>query len=139
MKLFGSVGNRLLEGKTMEGTKIEIGVGVTEMCYTDRHPYTIVRIINDKKIVIRQDNAVRIDNNGMSESQTYQYTTQEKKNYTDSDKARLNEKQLKKIKRYDLGSNEKLLHKTPKNGWKEVNNVNGFTIGTREEYYDFSF
>ncbi len=35
--------------------KPEIGMGVTEICYSDRHAYTIIEVITDKKIVVQQD------------------------------------------------------------------------------------
>lgn len=54
--------------------KIEIGMGATRLMVTDRHPYTVVEIINDRTIVVQEDNARRLDRNGQSESQQYEFT-----------------------------------------------------------------
>lgn len=51
----------------------EIGMGVTQLCWTDRHPFTIIDIINDKTLVVQADESIRVDNNGMSDSQKYEY------------------------------------------------------------------
>lgn len=62
----------------IEHIEPEIGMGVTEYGYSDRHAYTIVDILRSKKsriisITIRRDITNRIDENGMSESQSYEY------------------------------------------------------------------
>src|SRR5690606_11035234 len=69
----GSLDNRLMDGAKQKTP--EVGMGATEILYTDRHPYTIIEV-NEKKtrIVVQQDNAKRIDNNGMSETQCYEYS-----------------------------------------------------------------
>ena len=51
----------------------EIGMGVTQLCWTDRHPFTMIDIINDKTLVVQADESIRVDNNGMSDSQKYEY------------------------------------------------------------------
>jgi len=50
-----------------------IGMGATELMHTDRHAFTIVEVISPKEIVVQRDNAIRTDNNGMSDSQGYRY------------------------------------------------------------------
>lgn len=52
----------------------EVGMGVTRLGWTDRHPYTVVEVRTPKKIVVRADKAVRTDKNGLSESQTWEIT-----------------------------------------------------------------
>ena len=50
-------------------------MGATIIGWTDRTPATIIQIaLNNKKIVIQEDSAIRIDNNGMSEVQSYEYS-----------------------------------------------------------------
>ena len=44
-KWYGSLNNRLDEGKTFGD--IKVGTGVTEMCWSDRHPYEVVEIIDE--------------------------------------------------------------------------------------------
>jgi hypothetical protein len=68
----GSIINHLM--KNSKQTKPEVGMGVTALYYTDRHAGTIVEVISDKRIVVQEDIATRTDQNGMSESQSYDYT-----------------------------------------------------------------
>lgn len=50
------------------------GMGVCIPCGSDRSSGTIVQVSDDgKKILVRSDRAVRVDNNGMSESQQYKF------------------------------------------------------------------
>ena len=44
-KWYGSLTNRLDEGHTFTD-EIKVGTGVTEMCYSDRHPYEVVEVID---------------------------------------------------------------------------------------------
>ena len=51
-----------------------IGMGVTIQYHSDREPGTIIQITqNGKRIVIQEDTSNRTDNNGMSESQSYEF------------------------------------------------------------------
>lgn len=51
MKLYGSYQNRLMENATEP--IIEVGMGVTEYLYSDRHPYEVTKVIDQKHIEIR--------------------------------------------------------------------------------------
>lgn len=56
----------------------EIGMGATELLWTDRHAGTIVDVIANKKgnvvsVVFQRDLAFKSDKNGLSDSQTYKY------------------------------------------------------------------
>ena len=53
---------------------MKIGDGVTHHVGSDSYPLTVVQIINERKIVAQKDNYKRTDNNGLSESQTYEFT-----------------------------------------------------------------
>lgn len=44
---YGSVTNRIAENMKMP--KPELGMGVTELCYTDRHPFEVIEILSEKK------------------------------------------------------------------------------------------
>ena len=68
---YGSVQNRLAE-RSKQPTPV-VGMGVTECCYSDREPYQIIEVKDEKHIVVRAMGYERIDNNGMSESQEYRY------------------------------------------------------------------
>jgi len=52
----------------------KVGDGATQGVGSDRYPFTIVEVCSERKIVVQPDNAVRTDNNGFSESQTYEYS-----------------------------------------------------------------
>ena len=59
--------------------ELEVGDGVTLNYYSDRVPATIIEIgPKGKYLKVQEDNARRIDNNGMSDSQSYEITRNEK-------------------------------------------------------------
>lgn len=76
MKLYGSLNNRLEEGQQFV-KEIKVGDGVTEYGYTDRYPYEVTDVIDQKHIFIRSVDSKRVDNNGMSECQYYEYVSNE--------------------------------------------------------------
>lgn len=156
-KWFGSLINRLDEGHTFTD-KIEVGTGVTEMCYSDRHAYEVVKVIDDKHLLIRRCDAKRIDNYGESDVQDYEYTLNPYKETILTQELLDDEFRMNHIKHFNpklykkimeskvgdvIGDNNHLLVKT-KYGWKErysngKYNINKFTVGIKEEYWDPSF
>ena len=104
----------------------QIGDGATILCWTDRNPATVVFIDQIKNIVgVTCDSYRRIDSNGMSEDQEYEYTS--------------NPNGFVKYFRKSKGGeyfpvvlNEKTLRWNKSSG-------SGLVIGRREKYYDFSF
>ena len=155
-KLYGSLDNRLEEGKTYG--KIEVGTGVTEMCYSDRHAYEVVEVIDEKHLLIRRCKATRIDSNGMSDSQSYKYEVEpyEEKIITEELLANksvmymmsvFQPKTYAKVINGKIGdtygdNNIKLV--LVKGAWRARSaegklSTNKFTVGIREEYYDYSF
>lgn len=110
---FGSLTNQLMEGSVPVP---EVGMGVTRLGWSDRRPYTIVKVISPKKIVVQEDDAKRTDDNGMSECQTYEYTRNDK-----------NPEVTLTLRSY---------------GWRQVGdgkNGEGWRIGERSRYHDYSF
>ena len=93
----------------------EVGMGVTEIMFSDRHPYTVTKIITPKLIEVQADKSIRIDKNGCCEAQLYEYTLD-----TNGPSFRLR------------------LNNTGR--WKRIGDAKGSTylIGRREEYYDFT-
>ena len=98
--------------------KPEVGMGATELLWTDRHACTITSIINDKTIEVQRDKAIRTDSNGMSESQEYRYEP--------------NPDAKKTI--VTLRKNGRWVKKGDK-----MHNGTSFAIGARNEHYDYSF
>lgn len=127
---YGSVTNRIAENMKMP--KPELGMGVTELCYTDRHPFEVIEILNEKKIKIREMKAERIDKNGMSDCQEYKYVQK-----PDGEVKTLvlrNGKWRDLVKELENDENNKLVEvETRRLGG------NGWLIGKAEYYYDFSF
>lgn len=108
----GNLWNRLMEG--CETEEPYVGMGATELCYSDRHAYTVVAIKSKCRILVKRDNAIRVDDNGMSDCQKYRYEPNP-----------------------DAYPVE--LIKTKK-GWKILGNkYSAFALGFRDEYYDYSF
>jgi len=93
----------------------EIGMGVTIQFHSDRTACTIIDISpSGHQLVLQEDKATRLDNNGFSESQEYSFKP-------DPD-GRIFRATLRKDGRYRLA------------GGKET-----ITLGIRDRYYDFSF
>ena len=69
----GSLINHIYSGD--RDSEPVVGMGATILMWSDRHAATVVEVSADKKrVVIQRDNAKRTDKNGMSESQTYEFT-----------------------------------------------------------------
>lgn len=51
-KWYGSLNNRLEENRQF-CDEITVGTGVTEYDYSDRHPYEVIEVINQKDVIIR--------------------------------------------------------------------------------------
>lgn len=77
---YGSLQNRLEENRQFVD-EIKVGMGATEYYYTDREPYEVIAVKDQKHITVRKLDAKRIDSNGMSDCQEYEYVSNEN-NYT---------------------------------------------------------
>lgn len=58
MKLYGSLVNRLVEGRDFTNSNIEVGTGVTEILYSDRHAYEVIAVTGPNHFVIRRMKAI---------------------------------------------------------------------------------
>lgn len=118
----GGLINRLQEATTAPVPTV--GMGGTTMSYSDRHPVTVVSVgpLNKKspagRIGVQEDHAKRIDGNGMSECQDYEFTP--------NPKAPIVFYTIRKTGQY-IREGESL-----KNGQVVV-------LGYRDKYHDFSF
>ena len=96
----------------------EIGMGATRLGWSDRNAFTVIDVLSPKEIRVQRDLAKRIDNNGMSDCQTWEYESNPEGS----------------IYHLTLRKNGRWLQKGC--GKKSSN---GWVIGLREEYFDFSF
>ena len=122
----GSVTNHLFSRASF--TMPEVGMGATLLKWSDRSPATISSVFEKGKylyIGIQTDNYKRIDNNGMSENQKYEYTP--------------NPKQPETFFRYDGDSWQEVRKNHITGRWIKVEYGDGILIGKREKYYDMSF
>lgn len=107
---FGSLTN-MLAGTPASVTPV-VGMGATYHGWTDRTPYTVVAVSKTgKTVTVQEDDAVRSDNNGMSESQGYLFIPN--------------------------ANNPKLTLRLTKQGWSHKGMK--FTLGSRSKYHDYSF
>lgn len=90
----------------------QVGMGATLVMWTDTHAYTITRVSKSgKSFWMKQDKAIRIDDNGMSDCQEYRYEPQPE----------MPEEMVRMTKR----------------GW--MHDGMFVRVGQRSEYYDYSF
>lgn len=102
-----------------------VGMPATILSWTDRRPATVVEVNSKKRyIVVQEDNARRIDNNGMSESQEYEYTPNPE----------ANRQVFRKMK-----DGSWLRHVINPATNRLVKRSGGLMLGRREKYHDFSF
>lgn len=129
-KIYGSINNRLQE--QCKGKTPVVGMGVTELLYTDRHPYEVIEVINDKKIRVRELDYKRTDGGGFSECQEYEYFSKpngnEKVLVFRNGRWRDLQRDLVRLEDGTLGS--VLTRKLGSSGWY---------VGEAERYFDPSF
>lgn len=111
MWVFGNINNRIMEHTT---GKPEVGMGATICQFSDRTACTVIEIKSAHRIVVQQDNAIRIDSNGMSDSQDYRYEA--------------NPEGIKTI-----------FTKRRNGVWREHLGSVGLRLGDRDHYHDFGF
>ena len=58
MKLYGSLQNRLMEGRDFTDGDIKVGTGVTEVLYSDRHAYEVIAVKDQNHFTIRRMKAI---------------------------------------------------------------------------------
>lgn len=99
----------------MKEIQPQIGMGATIQHWSDRTAVTIVQIThNARRLVLQEDQATRLDNHGMSESQEYSYQRDCNGSYYIATK--------RKDGRYRIRHTKQLV-----------------SLGVRNKYYDYSF
>ena len=111
MAWHGSVHNRLMDGTQTE--EPFVGMGATELLWSDRHAYTVIRIKSKCRIIVQRDKAIPAEGYDYFGNQVYDFESNPD-GYT-----------LELIK--------------TKKGWKTLGGCNYFHLGTRMEYQDPSF
>lgn len=115
----GSMMNHLMDSPS--DVTPAVGMGVTELCWTDRRAYTIIEVVNAKTLRVQKDKATRTDGNGMSDCQSYSYEPDPE------------------------GSIATITLRSTKRGprWVakgySVKDGNSWKLGIRDEYHDYSF
>lgn len=115
---YGSIDNRIMERSA--GDKPVVGMGVTQCLWSDRVPWEIIEVKDDRHLSIRQLGYRRVDDNGFSECQEYEY-------YQD---------EALPVSRLFKDKNGRWVERIGKNG---VDRSSGWYIGKAERYYDFTF
>lgn len=99
---------------------IQVGDGATIVVGSDRYPATVIEVSDSQRVVaLQRDHYKRVDNNGMSEDQTYEFSR--------------DERGMVSIFSY----REKTKDFVQK-GSSAKNGIRAY-IGSRNAYYDFSF
>jgi len=112
---------------TVAGSTIEVGMGATILCWTDRHAGTVIEW-NGKTIVVQEDTATRTDKNGMDECQEYTYTR--------------NPNGARHVFKLDRKGGFRAMQPDPVTGKLRMakrGNGHGLAIGERDAYHDYSF
>lgn len=97
--------------------QVKVGDGATFSIGSDRYPYTVVEVVNDRKVIVQRDDYRRTDKNGFSESQTNEYTP-------------------------NLEARRQVITKRKNGGWYEQGQAIGsgrFSLGVRRAYQDPCF
>lgn len=99
-------------GRLQYAKRLKVGDGATRVMITDRFPYTVVEILSETRVVVQADAFERTDANGMSESQSYRYTSNP--------------------------TAPRIVVKLLKTGWTDGGGAR-YALGFRRAYHDFSF
>ena len=95
------------------------GMGVTILYWSDREPATVIAVsASGKKATIQTDKAIRMDANGMSESQQYRYEPNK-------------DGEVRNIYQVARGKQ--------KGKWRVCEGGPWVILGTRQKYHDYSF
>lgn len=147
-KWYGSLQNRLEENQ-MYVDEIKVGTYATMYEYSDRHAYEVVEVKDQKHIKIRQLYAKIIDDNGMSDSQHYEYLSNEN---NPIEELELTKYGWKKVFRYNIDLYNEVKNRIGYVLWdidiinkvlsgKEVKRSYKVSIsfGIADEHFDYSF
>lgn len=122
----GSIINHLYSRMSNGAPVPEVGMGATTLSWSDRQAVTVISV-DGNVIAVQRDIAKRIDTNGMSEMQDYDYTP----NPTGS---------ISYFRLDKTGSWNQITKNDKTGRWNKIGAGGyGLILGFRREYYDFSF
>lgn len=139
-KWYGSLNNRLEENK-MYCKNIEEGTLLTEYMYSDCHPYEVVKVIDQKHVLVRsldhkkKENSEAFDNNWELISNPNNPTKELKFRYG---KWNWVSKATKETIKRTLFIDKKLYDKVMKDGEATVYHQTNISFGKAEYYYDYT-
>lgn len=122
----GSLMNHIMSRQVVGQPEPVVGMGATILCWSDREAGTVVEVFTKGKtkyIKVQHDTAIRIDQNGMSESQEYHYSP--------------NPHGQIEIFRIGRSGLWEAVYLSEFNRYVKCSK--GLKLGVREKYYDFSF
>lgn len=120
-----SLTNHILSHAVIGQPEPVVGMGVTILAWTDREPGTITHILKNGIVCVREDDARRIDANGMSECQKYEFTANPHgRDYH--------------FRQDRRGVWQEVAFSETTQRWGKTGGY-GLRIGERSKYHDFSF
>lgn len=122
----GSLVNHMYSRMTEGEPAPYVGMPATLLSWSDRNPATVIEVnMAMRYIVVQDDNYRRVDSNGMSESQEYEYTP----NPNGSTKIFKKNKKGQWVLHYVNPETKRLVQ----------SRSCGLRLGEREKYHDFTF
>lgn len=103
----------------------QAGMPATILLWSDRNPATVISF-DGKILQVQEDNAVRIDGNGMSDCQNYEYSENK-------------EGSIYCYRQDKRGFWKEVVLNPETNRYNKACGGSGLRLGDREKYYDFSF
>lgn len=120
----GSLINHVMT--TGRGDEPQVGMAATVCYWTDRSPATVIEVnMKGRYIVVQDDTYTRMDVNGMSESQVYEYTA--------------NPEGATRIFRKNKKNQWVLCYRNPETNRLVKAGGCSLYLGKREKYHDYSF
>lgn len=123
MKFYGSIVNRVQEGKNFSGQEITVGMQATEYLWSDREPWEVTKVYDQKHICIRRLDYKVIKGSMMDGSAEFEFSSNP--------------------------HNKEVEIKLFKTGWFTLREANGkklkgyhkysLSFGKADKYYDPSF
>lgn len=121
----GNALNHILSSQPKGRAEPTKGMGATLLGFSDRYAATIIAIDGDI-ITVQEDRATRLDSNGASENQSYEYSA-------DPDAP------ARHYQRKADGSWEQVTRLDHSGRWEPVTSGYGLLVGKRDHFFDFTY